>query len=218
MEESLSDAFVHLIRYVDRHFRNEEALMEIAGYPLLKEHIQQHETLEFKTADLAELYLAGEQDITDETMDFLKTWLTDHILKEDVKTGEFIGDRDLSGHWHHGPAYTAESGGSFKACTCCDKKWSTFEDLVQNGDISAVNCMVDQYNHFLNLILFNCSCGTTLAIPLTAFIEHGVGDFELEQHHSAEAKPPYCLNHGLSTDCLPKCACKYTHAIIQQMS
>ena len=217
MEGNLTDTFVHLIRYVDRHFKNEEGLMQIAGYPALQEHQKQHESLEDRVSELAESYLTGGEHINAETMDFLKDWVTDHILKEDAKIGHFIGDRDFSGQWDHVPAFAESSGARFKHCSYCEKEWKTFEDLENDKEISAVNCMLDQYNHFYNLILFNCSCGTTLAIQLIEFIEHGVGTFELEERNASQPRPDYCQNKGMSAECLPKCACAYTSDILKRL-
>lgn len=217
MEDSLRDTFVHLIRYVDRHFKNEEALMRAAGYPLLQEHQRQHEVLEDKVSELAELYLTDKEHITAETMDFLKDWISVHVMKEDAKIGDFIGDQEFSGQLDHVPAYAQASDTHFKHCSYCEKEWETFQDLADDREISAINCMIDQNNHFYNLILFNCSCGTTLAIQLTEFIENGAGLFELEEHDNSLPKPDYCLNKSMSAECLPKCACAYTQEIMKQL-
>jgi len=215
LEANLAKVFVHLINYTNKHFKNEESLMRAAGYPFLEEHKRQHEILEDTTSDLAEMFLSGEQNISLDTVKFLKNWVIDHVLLEDKKLAAFLAKRNQSYEWDFTPAFSKANSSYFKECTFCDNKWKTFEELAQDKSKTALNYMTDKNNHFYNLILFNCSCGTTLAIQLIEFINRSGVPFKLEKRNGAEDKPSYCLNTGKSATCLSKCACKYTTHIMK---
>lgn len=76
-------AITRLKHYMREHFAAEEALMRAAGYPHLAEHMAEH--AEFR-AKLAELQLKSiAQDISTETVGFLRDWLTNHITRTDMK-------------------------------------------------------------------------------------------------------------------------------------
>lgn len=75
-----------LIEYTETHFGREELLMEKGGYPELEPHKREHAKLTAKVREIVEQYNAGNVGRLDhEVMDFLKTWLTGHILGVDRK-------------------------------------------------------------------------------------------------------------------------------------
>jgi len=80
MNEILSD----LIGYTAEHFAAEEKLMESAGYSRLKQHQSQHRQLLKKVERLRFEFDQQGRRITVEVRSFLKFWLTNHILKEDM--------------------------------------------------------------------------------------------------------------------------------------
>ncbi len=79
MNEILTD----LIAYTGEHFVSEEKLLADAGYPKLKQHHAQHQQLLRKVERLQFEFDQQGKRITVEVRDFLKHWLTNHILKED---------------------------------------------------------------------------------------------------------------------------------------
>lgn len=86
-----------LKKYINNHFKNEEALQQKIGYEFYEEHhkihedfkeslkkiIAEHESKEITNKDLVKINL------------FLKDWLMHHILIEDHKIGEFIKEKHL---------------------------------------------------------------------------------------------------------------------------
>ena len=75
-------AITRLKHYMREHFAAEEALMKAAGYPDVAAHMAEH--AEFR-AKLAELQLKSiGQDISIDTVRFLRGWLTQHISKTDM--------------------------------------------------------------------------------------------------------------------------------------
>lgn len=82
-----------LAEYVEHHFRREEALLVKANYPDHANHEKAHRVLEAKVRDIRDRWLAGErQALGDEVLEFLKKWLTDHILVTDKAYGPWLAD------------------------------------------------------------------------------------------------------------------------------
>lgn len=74
-----------LIQYAEKHFRNEEEIMRQAGYAALDEHAAKHGELVETVFELAAKLENRAFNPTHETMAFLRTWLTEHILREDMQ-------------------------------------------------------------------------------------------------------------------------------------
>ncbi len=79
-----------LVKYAEAHFQREEAIMGANGYPVCQEHHAFHTQL-YETIYLLNERLASDPAPLDrQTIAFLKNWLSDHILLEDLKFGEFL--------------------------------------------------------------------------------------------------------------------------------
>ncbi|MCX7984318.1 MAG: bacteriohemerythrin [Bacteroidetes bacterium] len=72
-----------LITYTKTHFKHEEDYMERTAYPQTAVHALQHAQLTKKVLDLQSKVESGTVTITMEVMNFLKSWLQDHIMKMD---------------------------------------------------------------------------------------------------------------------------------------
>lgn len=79
-----------LVTYAQTHFQNEEALMEKYAYPKLEEHRKQHEALFSSIFSITEELLSNPAKADAETLQFLKKWLSDHIVHDDVDIGDFL--------------------------------------------------------------------------------------------------------------------------------
>ena len=84
MREILSQ----LVEYTKIHFASEEQCMDEAGYPKLGVHQTQHRQLVEKVEKFQLKFTVNGQRITRDMMDFLKHWLTNHILIDDKAFGE----------------------------------------------------------------------------------------------------------------------------------
>lgn len=74
-----------LDEYTAYHFAREEKLQEVAGYPGLEAHKRLHVTLAGQVTDICKRYHRDPASVqADEVLDFLKNWLVDHILKQDM--------------------------------------------------------------------------------------------------------------------------------------
>lgn len=79
--------------YTKVHFRDEEAVMEKAGYPELEAQKKAHEGFEEKLAEInLDQMDENQQEYLEELLDFLIKWLSVHILHMDKKIGEFISE------------------------------------------------------------------------------------------------------------------------------
>jgi len=77
------------LRYTFDHFRDEEALMSDSGYPGLENHMKAHRAIEATFDHHFSSYLKNEIDYAN-FKEFLKTWISQHILKEDRKFALFL--------------------------------------------------------------------------------------------------------------------------------
>jgi len=91
--EVLGAIATKLVRYTKGHFAQEEQLMAQIGYPQLEQHKKIHRRLVAQVIELDRRIKAKTAAVGIETMAFLRTWLTDHILKYDQQYARLIPDR-----------------------------------------------------------------------------------------------------------------------------
>jgi hemerythrin len=74
----------NLVAFTVKHFTEEEAMMQRAGYPGLAGHREHHQKLLASVSRLAEEYIVTPNAKTGEHLGrFLKSWLSGHILGVD---------------------------------------------------------------------------------------------------------------------------------------
>lgn len=89
-EASLKATLEALAAYVDVHFEHEERLMQQTGYPAFAVHKQAHDALARQVAGFQDDFQRAPEVFDYEgLMDFLSNWLSEHILKVDMKFAEF---------------------------------------------------------------------------------------------------------------------------------
>ncbi|THB74147.1 MAG: hypothetical protein D6B25_14055 [Desulfobulbaceae bacterium] len=213
---SLAKVFSHLAQYVRVHFENEEALMVSIDYQGLEEHRLEHKKLMEQAMELSEDYMEGEQSVTAETLDFLRNWAVNHIAGSDMKLKGLI-PREQSLLSTQTPAFAAHSGPEFKVCTLCGKKWQTYDELKNDKDKIIKGVQLDLTNHLYNLILFNCSCDTTLGMFIKEFVTQSDILFEIEENIDPERRPDHCLRIEEGETCLQRCACQYTSKLLKAL-
>lgn len=86
-----------LIEYTKVHFSLEEALMRLANYPKFAEHCQLHSELIAEVEAMSAKVKDGQVAISFELMQFLRNWLTKHILKEDKQYSAYFGSSGFCG-------------------------------------------------------------------------------------------------------------------------
>lgn len=84
-----------LIDYTRTHFAYEERLMVAQVYPSYLKHKVEHDALTKKVLDLQSRFLSGEIVITMEVMNFLKDWLSTHIMNVDKLFGAYLNGKGI---------------------------------------------------------------------------------------------------------------------------
>ena len=80
-----------LIQYTMLHFAREEELLERLGYADLTPHMASHVALTRRVMALRERFVNGLSGrLSTDILDFLSTWLTNHILKDDMRYAELM--------------------------------------------------------------------------------------------------------------------------------
>ncbi len=90
MEETLDE----LVEYTYTHFSSEENLMNIYHYPDLGKHKVEHEYFAKQVSNIKHNLERGSSiAITLSTMNFLKDWLSNHILGTDMQYAPFLKEQ-----------------------------------------------------------------------------------------------------------------------------
>ena len=79
-----------IINYARAHFIYEEGLFTSNNYESTEEHLASHERIKTKLIELRTQSEDANFDLPDELMKFLKDWLNNHILKEDMGYSELL--------------------------------------------------------------------------------------------------------------------------------
>ncbi len=88
--EVLAQVFEDLEKYTRFHFATEERLMDRHHYAASADHKKAHADLIDKLLALYSDFERGKLTISMETMNFLKSWLTDHIGRKDKSLSAFL--------------------------------------------------------------------------------------------------------------------------------
>jgi len=88
--ETVSEILNRMTRYASEHFKTEEELLEMHGYPELPSHREMHEAFIAETAEFCHKTTLKIGSIPAEIFDYLKGWLTQHILGVDMKYSAFL--------------------------------------------------------------------------------------------------------------------------------
>jgi len=89
-KEALNTVLTSLIQYTQYHFKTEEDLMKLHRYPEYEEHKQKHDKLAEHVVNLKKQFSAGQITSPVQITNFLKDWLSKHIMGTDMKYGPFL--------------------------------------------------------------------------------------------------------------------------------
>ena len=89
-EELQRSILSEMAAYTNTYFLQEEPMLKMRGYPELAEHREKHVAFTRKVQALEAKVLAGSSVLTVEVMDFLRDWLSQHILSVDTKYGAWL--------------------------------------------------------------------------------------------------------------------------------
>ena len=83
-------AMLLLGEYIETHFRDEEALMARAQYPGLAHHRLVHDEMRERVQAMVATYGHDPRSIPASVMDFLLTWLKEHLGGEDRLMAQYL--------------------------------------------------------------------------------------------------------------------------------
>lgn len=85
-----------LVQYTRAHFAHEERLMRLADYPGLESHMGEHDALTRKVLDLQRDFAAGRNSISVQVLQFLRTWLQQHIQHSDAAYAPYLNQTKVA--------------------------------------------------------------------------------------------------------------------------
>ena len=93
--ETISDILMEMTRYAQVHFKAEERLMEIYGYPGLEKQKIQHRNFRKETVDFSTATYVGVDHIPEALLEYLVDWWVHHILEDDMAYRSFFKDKGV---------------------------------------------------------------------------------------------------------------------------
>lgn len=85
-----------LLRYTRFHFAREEKLFAQSGFPGGAAHKSEHDLLTRRVGNLQARFENGQLlELSMQAMEFLKSWITDHIQGSDKAYGPFLNSKGI---------------------------------------------------------------------------------------------------------------------------
>ena len=94
-KEVVGQVLSELVTYTNTHFAFEEGLMKKHVYPSYENHHLQHQMLVKKVLDFQKDFQAGKTSATIDVLNFLKEWLSCHILVTDRQYAAFFQSKNV---------------------------------------------------------------------------------------------------------------------------
>ncbi|QWR76080.1 bacteriohemerythrin [Candidatus Magnetomonas plexicatena] len=94
-KDALGPVLSELVEYTKYHFGNEERLFATHGYVNAAAHKQEHDDLTQKVISFDAQFKAGRAMVDLLLMNFLKDWLTKHIVGTDKKYSAFLNEKGI---------------------------------------------------------------------------------------------------------------------------
>ena len=103
----------------------------------------------------------------------------------------------------------------FKQCSMCNCEWDLRDDFLADPEITYLGYQI----HFEDLetgwLMFNHSCGTTLAFPVSIFSNLYSGPVFAESLNATSECPGFCAKSKSMAPCPQQCECAYIREVIQ---
>jgi hemerythrin len=95
-QEAIVSILPKLVEYTKSHFASEEAQMKKHVYPGYVSHKAEHDALTTQVMEYATRLKDGKGTASVELMNFLKSWLTNHIKGVDKKYGPHLNSKGVA--------------------------------------------------------------------------------------------------------------------------
>jgi len=93
--DTIAELLTAMTDYAREHFRAEEYLMAEYGYERLDWQVRSHERFFARTQEFMEAEV-GPNVLSRALLDYLSSWLTNHILNEDMQYKKFFAAKGVS--------------------------------------------------------------------------------------------------------------------------
>jgi len=93
---TLAGLLTEMVDYSREHFRAEEYLMSEYGYDKKDQQVKLHEEFIQKTMEFCSATEIGPNILSVALLEYLQTWLMDHILKEDMQYKLFFESKGVA--------------------------------------------------------------------------------------------------------------------------
>ena len=94
--KTIAELLTEMTDYAQEHFRAEEYLMSEYGYEHKDQQVLQHGDFITKTQEFCSATEIGTNILSMALLEYLRTWLVDHILDEDMKYKSFFNSKSVS--------------------------------------------------------------------------------------------------------------------------
>lgn len=94
-KEVLGGILDNLINYTKEHFTTEENFFQKFDYKEKNAHKLEHDNFVRKAVEFKKSYDSGNTVISSEVLNFLSTWIKNHILVSDKKYSEFLNSKGI---------------------------------------------------------------------------------------------------------------------------
>ncbi len=89
-QRAMAGALNELVEYLKTHFTDEESAMVKFAYPGYDRHSAEHKHFTQQMLDFRQKFVAGKVTVSQEMMQFITTWLKQHILRTDRAYSSFL--------------------------------------------------------------------------------------------------------------------------------
>lgn len=103
----------------------------------------------------------------------------------------------------------------FKQCLNCKTLWTDRDSFLTDPGIELIGYQVHFKNLELGALMFNHSCGSTLALKAELFSDLYQGPFFDKPATGSDECPGYCLRQSQLAPCKARCECAYVREILQ---
>jgi len=93
--DALRPVLANLAQYTKVHFGDEEALLRLHAYPRYADHLKLHEIFRTEVSELETQVKSGTVALSVTTLDFLRDWLSKHILGIDMQYKDFLTSKGV---------------------------------------------------------------------------------------------------------------------------
>lgn len=94
-QEIIEKTLTELLNYTKYHFEEEERVMQAHNFEGYSEHKAEHDTFVAKINECMNTYKTSPLSLTIDLMDFLREWLTGHIMRTDQQYSGFLNGKGI---------------------------------------------------------------------------------------------------------------------------